>query len=49
MIPKYEKDIFKINEELLPLYNVAAAYENEKVDLDAKKTTYTNAITLEIE
>ena len=49
MIPKYEKDMFKINEELLPLYDIVAAYESEKVDLDAKKTTYTNAITLELE
>lgn len=48
-IAEYEKAIFKLNEQLLPLYDIVAAYENEKVDLDAKKTTYTNSIDLELE
>lgn len=48
-IDVYETEIFKINEALLPLYDIQAAYEKQKVDLEAKVTTYTNSIALEME
>jgi hypothetical protein len=39
----------RINNILVPLQDEIAAYENEKIDLEAKIKTYTDSLTLDAE
>lgn len=48
-IEEYELAIHEINNAIIPLQNKIAEYERQKVDLEAKITTYRNSITLDKE
>lgn len=48
-INKYEKLMRQYNNELIPLSNKIALYENEKVELEANVTTYNNSVALDQE
>lgn len=45
-ITEYETAIHNLNEQIIPLQNKIAIYQNQEVDLEAKITTYTNSINL---
>lgn len=45
-IVEYENEIFRLNSLLMPLYDKKAAYEEQKIKLEAKIAVYTNSIGL---
>ena len=48
-IQKYEKRIRDINSILIPLADTIANYENQKTEIEAKITTYTNSLAIDTE